>query len=93
MCAVELVFREDGVRVLDFVNVRKAWCMVKEGWVCLFLYVVVYLDGGATSVLPCIEGVGGCEGANGFDGGDELLFGSIGLPWAGAGMGSCVLGE
>ena len=48
--------------------------MVKEGWVCLCLNVVVYLDGGATSVLPCIEGVGGCEGADG----GELCFGSIG---------------
>ena len=60
--AVELDFREDGVRVLDLVYVWEAWCMVKKGWVCLRLDVVVYLDGGATSVLPCIEGVGGCEG-------------------------------
>ena len=67
--------------------------MVKESWVCLFLYVVVYLDGGATSVLPCIEGVGGREGAYGFDDGGKLCFGSICLPWAGAGMSSCVVGE
>ena len=60
---------------------------------CLCLDVVVYLDGGATSVLPCVEGVDGCKGANGFDGGGELRFGSIGLPWAGAGMGACVVGE
>ena len=67
--------------------------MVEEGWVRLFLDVVVYLDGGATSVLPCIEGVGGCEGADGFDDGGEFCFGSIGSLWAGAGMGSCVVGE
>ena len=90
---VELVVREDRVRVLDFVHVRKAWCMVEEGWACLFLYVVVYLDGGATSVLPCIEGVSGCEGADGFDGGSKLRFCSIGLPWAGASVGSCVVGK
>ena len=90
---MELVFREDGVRVLDLVHVWEAWCMVKEGWVCLCLDVVVYLDGGTTSVLPCIEGVGGCEGADGFDDISKLCFGSIGLPWAGACMGSCVVGE
>ena len=53
--AVELVFREDGVRVIDFVHVWKAWCMVKKGWVWLRLDMVVYLNGGAASVLPCIE--------------------------------------
>ena len=90
---MELVFREDGVRVLDLVHVWDAWCMVKEGWVCLCLDVVVYLDGGATSVLSCVEGVGGCKGADGFDGGGELRFGSIGLPWAGASVGSCVVGK
>ena len=58
-----------------------------------FLDVVVYLDGGVTSVLPCIEGVGGGEGADEFDDVGELCFGSIGLPWAGVGMGSCVVGE
>ena len=68
--------------------------MVKEGWVCLFLDVVVYLDGGATSVLSCTEGVGGREGADGFDDGSELCLGSIGSPpWAGSGMVSCVVGE
>ena len=67
--------------------------MVKKGWVWLRLDMVVYLNGVATSVLPCIESVGGCEGADGFDDGGELCFGSIGLPWAGAGMGSCVVGE
>ena len=60
---------------------------------CLFLDVVVYLDGSAASVLPCVEGVGGCEGVNGCDDGCELCFGSIGLPWAGAGMGSCIVSE
>ena len=90
---MELGFRKNGVRVLDLVHVWKAWCVVKENWVCLFLNVVVYLDGGATSVLPCIEGVGGCEVADGFDDGGELCFRGIGLPWAGAGMGSCVVGE
>ena len=90
---MELVFREDGVRVFDLVYVREAWCVVKEGWVCLCLDVVVYLDGGATSVLQCIEGVGGCEGADGFDGGGELRFCGVGLPWAGASVGSCIVGE
>ena len=66
---MELVFRKDGVQVLDLVHVRKAWCMVKEGWVCLCLDVVVYLKGGATSVLTGIEGVGGGEGADCFDDG------------------------
>ena len=51
--------------------------MVKKGWVCLRLNMVVYLDGGATSVLPCIESVGGCEGADGFDGGGELRFAAL----------------
>ena len=90
---MELVVCEDGVRVLDLVHVREARCMVKEGWVCLFLDVVVYLDGGATSVFPCIEDVSGCEGADGFDDSGALCFGSIDLPWAGAGMGSCAVGE
>ena len=67
--------------------------MVKEGWVCLRLDVMVYLDGGATSVFPCIVCVGVCEGADGFDGGGELRFCSVGVPWAGAGVGSCVVGE
>ena len=67
--------------------------MVKKGWVCLRLDMVVYLDGGATSVLPCIESVGGREGADGFDGGGELRFCSVGVPWAGAGVDSCIVGE
>ena len=67
--------------------------MVKEGWVCLCLDMVVYSDGGATSVLPCIEGVGGCEGADGFDGGGKLRFCGDGLPWAGASVGSCIVGK
>ena len=74
-------------------SVWEAWCMVKKGWVCLRLDVVVYLDGGATSVLPCIEGEGGCEGDDGFDGGGELRFCGIDLPWAGASVGSCIVGE
>ena len=91
--AVELVFREDGVRVLDLVHVWEAWRMVKNGWVCLRLDMVVYLDGGTASVFPCIEGVGGGEGADGFDGGSELCFCGVGVPWAGTGVGSCVVGE
>ena len=67
--------------------------MVKKRWVCLRLDMVVYLDGGATSVLPCIESVGGCEGADGFDDGSELRFCGVGAPWAGAGVSSCVIGE
>ena len=39
------------------------------------------------------DGVGGCEGADGFDGGGELRFCSVGVPWAGAGVGSCIVGE
>ena len=64
--------------------------MVKKGWLWLRLDMVVYLDGSAASVFPCVEGVGG-EGADGFDDGGELCFGSIGLPWAG--LSSCVIGE
>ena len=92
---MELVFREDGVRVLDLVHVWESWCVIEKSWLLVVLDVVVYLDGSATSVLPCIEGVGGCKGADGFDGGGELCFGSIGLPWAGAGVGvgSCVVGK
>ena len=45
--------------------------MVKKGWLWLCLDMVVYLDGGAASVFPCVEGVGGGEGADGFDGGSE----------------------
>ena len=90
---MELVFREDGVRVFHLVHVREALCVVKDGWVCLHLNMLVYLDGGATSVLPCIECVGGCEGADGFDSGSELRFCGVGVPWAGAGVFSCVIGE
>ena len=90
---VELVVREDGVRVLDLVHVWEAWCMVKEGWLWLRLDMVVYLDGGAAAVFPCVESVGGSEGANGFDCGSELRFCGVGAPWAGSGVGSCVIGE
>ena len=48
--------------------------MVKKGWLWLCLDMVVYLDGGAASVFPCVESVGGGEGADGFDGGSELRF-------------------
>ena len=72
---------------------RKSWCVVVKSWVCLFLYVVVYLDGGAASVFLCVEGVGGCEGADGFDDGCELCFDGIFSPRAGACMGSGVVGE
>ena len=90
---MELVFRENGVRVFDLVHVRESWCMVEKGWVCLALDVVVYLDGGAASVFPCVEGVGGCEGADGFDDDCELCFGGIGPPRAGACVGSGVVGK
>ena len=55
--------------------------------------MVVYLDGGAASVFPCVESVGGGKGADGFDSGSELRFCSVGVPWAGAGVCSCVIGE
>ena len=58
--AVELVIREDGVRVFDLVHVWKARGVVIEGWLCLFLDVVVDLDGGAAAVFPCVKGVGSC---------------------------------
>ena len=90
---MELVFREDGVRVFDLVHVREAWCMVKEGWVCLRLDRVVYLDGGAASVLLCIEGVCGGEGADCFDDGGQLRFCGIRPPWARACVGSGVVGK
>ena len=51
--------------------------MVRKGWVCLSLDVVVYLDGGAALLLPCVEGVRGCEGADCFDDGCELCSGSV----------------
>ena len=64
---MDLVFCEDWVSAFDFVHVRESWCVVEESWVLVFLDVVVYLVGSAASVLPCIEGVGGGEGSNGFD--------------------------
>jgi hypothetical protein len=67
--------------------------VVIKGWERLFLYVVVYLNGSAASVFPCAEGVGGCEGADGFDDGCELCFGGIGPPRARACVGSGVVGE
>jgi len=51
--------------------------VVKKGWLWLCLDMVVYLDGGAVSVFPCVEGVGGGEGADGFDGGSELRFAAL----------------
>ena len=67
--------------------------MVVEIWVWLLLYLLVYLDGGTASVFPGLEGVGGCEGADGFDDGCELRFCSICSPWAGACVGSGVVGK
>ena len=92
-CVMELVFREDGVRVFNLVHVWKSWCVIIEDWVRLFLFVVVFLDGSAASVLPGAEGVGGCKGADGFDNGDELCLGCICLPRAGTCMGSGVVCE
>ena len=66
---MDLVFCEDRVRVFDLVHVRESWCMVEKGGMLVLLDVVVYLDGGASSVLPCIEGVCGGESANCFDDG------------------------
>ena len=66
---MDLVFCEDWVSVFDFVDVRESWCVVEKGWMLVLLDVVVYLDGGTVSVLPCIECVGGGEGANCFDDG------------------------
>ena len=90
---MDLVFCEDRVRVFDLVHVRELWCVVKKGWMLVFLDVVVYLDGSAASVLPCIEGVGGGEGSNCFDDVGELRFGGIRPPWAGACVGSGVVGK
>ena len=59
----------------------------------LILYVVVYLDGSAASVLPCAEGVGGCESADGFDDGCRLCFGGICPPRAIACVGYGVVGK
>jgi hypothetical protein len=67
--------------------------VVVKGWVGLFLDVVVYLNGGAASVFPCLESVCGCEGANGLDNGGELCFGGICPPWTRACMGSGVVGK
>ena len=66
---VELVFCEDRVRVFDLVHVWESWCMVEKSWMLVLLDVVVYLNGSAASVLPCIEGVGGDEGTDWFDDG------------------------
>ena len=66
---MDLVFCEDRVRVFDLVHVWESWCVVEKGWMLVLLDVVVYLDGGAASVLPCIKCVGGGEGANCFDDG------------------------
>ena len=58
--------------------------MVVEIWMWLLLYLLVYLDGGTASVFP---------GLDGFDDGRELRFGSICSPWAGACVGSGVVGK
>jgi len=67
--------------------------VVVEIGLWLLLYLLVYLDGGTASVFPGLEGVGGCEGSDGFDDGRELRFGSICSPWAGACVGSGVVGK
>ena len=90
---VESVFGEDRDRVFFLVHVRESWCVVEESWVLVFLDVVVYLDGSAASVLPCIEGVGGGEGSNCFDDVGELCLGSIRSPWARPCVGSSIVGE
>ena len=90
---MELVFGEDWVGVFDFVHVRESWCMIEESWVLVFLEVMVYLDGGAAPVLPCIEDVGGGEGSNCFDDVGKLCLGSIRSPWARACVGSSIVGE
>ena len=90
---MDLVFCEDWVSVFDCVLVRESWCVVKESWVLVFLDVVVYLDGSAASVLPCIESVGGGEGSNCFDDVGELCLDSVRVPWAGACVGSSIVGE
>ena len=90
---MDLVFCEDGVSVFDFVHVRESWCVVEESWVLVFLDVVMYLDGSAAPVLPCIEGVGGGEGSDCFDDAGELRFCGIRPPWARACVGSGVEGK
>ena len=67
--------------------------MVEESWVLVFLDVGMYLDGSAAPVLPCIEDVGGGEGSDCFDDVGELRFGGIRPPWAGACVGSGVVGK
>jgi hypothetical protein len=92
-CVIELILCEDGIGVFDLVYVRESWCVVIKSWMRLFLCVVVYLDGSASSVFPCAEDVGGCECANGFDDVCELCFGGIRPPRARACMGSGVVGK
>ena len=87
-----MVFGEDWVGVFDFVHVLESWCMIKESWLLVVLDVVVYLDGGAAPVLPCVEGVGGGEGSNCFDDVGELCLGSVCSPWARACVGSSIVG-
>ena len=90
---VELFFCEDRVRVFDIVHVQESWCLVEKSRMLVLLDVVVYLDGSAASVLPCIESVGGGEGSNCFDGVGELCLGRIRPPWARACMGSGIVGK
>ena len=52
-----MVFGEDWVGVFDFVHVWESWCMIEESWLLVVLNVVVYLDGGAAPVLPCVEAI------------------------------------
>ena len=89
---MDLFFCEDRVRVFDFVHARESWCVVEESWMLVLLDVVVYLYGSVASVLPCIEGVGGAEGANYFDGG-KMRFCGIRPPGARACVGSGVVGK
>ena len=67
--------------------------MIEESWLLVVLDVVVYLDGSAAPVLPCVEGVGGGEGSDCFDDVGELCLGSVRAPWAGACVGSSIVGE
>ena len=90
---LDLVFGEDWVGVFDFVHVWESWCVIKKSWLLVVLDVVVYLDGSPASVFPCVEGVGGGEGSDGFDDISELSLGSVRASWAGACVGSSIVGE
>ena len=90
---LDLVFGEDWVGVFDFVHVWESLGVIEESWLLVVLDVVVYLDGSAAPVLLCVEGVGGGEGSDGFDDISELSLGSVRAPWAGACVGSSIVGE